>query len=53
MVLEEVTCNSFYFRGGCAGHERTDFEQFHFGEGAVVMKDLILKSFSFGQVLWS
>ena len=28
MVLEEVTCNSFYFGGGCAGHERTDFEEF-------------------------
>ena len=32
MVLEEVTCNSFYFGGGCGGHERSDFENFSFGQ---------------------
>ena len=34
--------------GGCGGLERTDFEQFLFWEGVVVLKELILNSFYFG-----
>ena len=39
--------------GGCSGLERTDFEQFLLWEGVVVLKELILNSFSFGRVWWS
>ena len=40
--------------GGCGGLKRTDFEQFlTFGQGVVVIKELILKTFYFGRVRWS
>ena len=35
--------------GGCGGLERTDFEQFLFRDGLVVLTELILISFYFGR----
>ena len=69
VVLKELILNSFYFEGtdfGCGGLERTDFEQFLFFEGVVVLKEfwtvstsrdgglkLILNSFYFWRIWWS
>ena len=39
--------------GGCGSLERTDFKQFLLWEGVVVLKELILNSFSFERVWWS
>ena len=39
--------------GGCGGLERTDFEQFLFWEGVMVLKELIFNSFYFVKVWWS
>ena len=33
MVLKQMIFNSFYFRVGCAGLERTDFTKFLLWEG--------------------
>ena len=52
MVLKELILISFNFEG-CGSLERTDFEQFLFWEGVVVLKELILNSFYFGRVWWS
>ena len=51
MVMKELILDSFYF----GGLERTDFEQFLFWEGVVVLKELILNSFYFWkgvEVVW-
>ena len=49
MVLKELIFNSFYL-GGCGGLERTDFDQFLFGMGVVVLNELIFHSFHFQRV---
>ena len=53
MVMKELIFNSFYFGGGCGGHESTDFKQFLLWKGVMVMKALIFNSFLFGRVCWS
>ena len=45
MVLKELILISFYF-GGCGGLERTGFLKFLLWEDVVVLKELILNSFS-------
>ena len=39
--------------GGCGDLERTDFNSFYFGQGVVVLKELIFNSSNFGWVQWS
>ena len=52
MVLKELIFTVSTL-GGCAGLERTDFEQFLLWENVVVLKELILNSYYFGRVWWS
>ena len=50
VVLKELIVNSFYFRRGCGGHNRTDFEHCLLLDGVVVLKELIFVSFYFGRL---
>ena len=52
MVLKELILTVAHF-GKCAGLERTDFEQFLYWDGAVILKELIFHSFAFGRLWWS
>ena len=48
MVLKELILNSFYFGRVSGGLERTDFEQFLFWGGVVVMRRTAFEQF----LLW-
>ena len=53
MVLKRTGFFTISTFGECCGLERTDFKQFLFWEGVVVLKELILNSFYFRKVWWS
>ena len=58
MVLQELIFHSFHSQfllwdfSGCGGLERTNFKQFLYWAGVVVLKELV-HSFYFGKVWWS
>ena len=49
MILKEVILTVCTL-GECGGLERSDFEQFLFWEGVVILKEVILNSLYFGRV---
>ena len=53
MVLKEVILTVSTLGGGCGGLERSDFNNFHFGEEVVVLKEVISTISTLGRKWWS